>query len=244
MASATLTQPHAPSTQAGAPDAYMRAVWGKLAAGAIGAAIAAWLLAQAPPLRGAILIEHAAGAVGLTVIGVVIVMAPASVWSLARLFAPGPNPLNPAWYWLFVIAVGACANTLALLFMRDSIVSIFLLAALGFTAVHFAHYFARALPVLVSAVVFIAAVLIGEYAINAVLKGSWPFTALDLVACAGFAALILLRAGAFSRLRDLSKRANQKASVTYAAMHLIALTHARLGAKSSPTAMTAPIQEE
>lgn len=222
MVSATLSD----SERQSAPDVYARSVWAKLAAGALTAALSAWVVAVLPPLRGAIVIERGAAAVGLTLVGVALAVSPFLILGSARLLARGPNLLNPLWYWFFAISAGAGVNTLALLFLRDSVASVFALPAFGFAAVYLVHRLTRQLPSWGSALTFAAAGLGGEYAINAVLKGSWPFTALDLAAIALFAAMILLRAGAFARIRASLRRPHPKAGVTYAAMHLIALAEA------------------
>jgi hypothetical protein len=232
MASAAFSETELQPTPAPAPDTYARTVWGRLAGGAFTAALSAWIVAMLPPLRGAVLIEHGPVAIGLTLIGVALAASPVLIWAGARLLSRGPNLLNPLWYWLFLVSAGAGANTLALLFLRDSIVSVFALAAFGFAAVHLIHRLTAHLPAWASALTFAAASLGLEYAINAVLKGTWPFTALDLCMIAFFALVIVMRAGGFARVRAALKRSHPKAGVTYAAMHLIGLANAP-AAKSS-----------
>lgn len=226
MASAALSDPDRQTAPAPV-DIYARSVWGALAAGAFTAALSAWLVAMAPPLRGVLLIEQGEAAFGLTLLGVAVAASPLLIWAVARLVARGPNLLNPLWYWLYVIALGASANTLALLFLRDSVVSVFALTALGFASLSLAHRLWRQMPTWVSALIFVAAGLGGEYAINAVLKGTWPFTALDLGAIGVVTLTILARAGGFERVRTMLKRPHPKAGVIYAAMHLIGLAEAR-----------------
>lgn len=241
MASAALSDPDRQSAAA-APDIYARSVWGALAAGAFTAALSAWIVAMAPPLRAVLLIERSETAFGLTVLGVAVAASPFFIWAVARLVARGPNLLNPIWYWLYVIAVGVAANTLALLFLRDSVVSVFVLTALGFASLSFAHRLWRHMPSWVSALIFAAAGLGGEYAINAVLKGTWPFTALDVGALAVVTVTILARSGGFERVRAMLKRPHPKAGVTYAAMHLIGLAEAR-AAKTTSTSVNASEEE-
>jgi FtsH-binding integral membrane protein len=209
-----------------APDTYMRSVWARLAAGAFTAGLSAWVVAMLPPLRGVILIERGPAAIGLTLIGVALAVSPFLIWASARFLARGPNLLNPLWYWLFAISAGAGVNTLTLLFLRDSVASVFALAAFGFAAVYLVHRLMRQLPPWGSALTFVAAGLGGEYAISGVLTRSWAVTAIGLGAVGVFAVMILLRAGAFARIRALLKRPHPKAGVTYAAMHLIALAEA------------------
>jgi FtsH-binding integral membrane protein len=225
MASAALSEPDPQSAQL-APDVYARAVWSKLAAGALAAALVALVEATLPPFRANILIESGAAAIGLTLFGVALAVSPVLIWIAARMLARGPNLLNPLWYWLFVIAAGASASTLALLFLRASVVSVFGLAALGFSATSLVHRLWRPAPSWISALMFLAAGLTGEFAINAVTKGTWPFIALDLSALAIFALMIVTRAGGFARIRAMLKRPHPKAGVTYAAMHLIGLAEA------------------
>lgn len=224
MASAALSESEHEDTTT--PDTYARSVWGALASGAFAAAFVAWLSAMVPPLRASLLIEHGEAAIGLTLLGVAIAASPLIVWVSARLLARGPNLLNPLWFWLYAITLGASANTLALLFLRDSVVSAFALASLGFAAVSVAHRIWSPLPVWISALVFALFGAGGEYVINAVLKGTWPFTALDLGALGVIALTILLRAGGLERVRAMLKRPHPKAGVTYAAMHLIGLAEA------------------
>lgn len=226
LSSAALSKPDTIETRPQAPGAYARAVWARLTGGALLAALSAWVVATLAPLRAGLLIEHDETAFGLTLAGVSVAASPVLIWAAARLLARGPNLLNPLWYWCFVVALGVGANTLALLFLRDSIVSVFAVATLGFVAVHVAHRLAVNLAPVVSAAIFAAAALAGEYVVNAVLKGTWPFTALDIIAISIIALMIVMRAGGFARIRTMLKRPHPKAGVTYAAMHLIALAEA------------------
>lgn len=206
---------------------YLRAVWARLAAGAFAAALSAWCVSVIPLLRSSIVIEHANVSLGLTLFGVSLVAAPFIIWAGARIFARGPNLLNPAWYWLFVIGAGAATNALAVLFLREAVVSIFISACIGFGAIQLAHRLADHVPSWLTALIFIGAALGGDWVIDAVLKEAWSFTALDIAAIAGLALLIAFRAGAFQRIRQNLKRPGAKgAGVTYAAMHLIALAAA------------------
>lgn len=243
MASAALSEPD-PQSAPVAPDTYARAVWGALAAGSITAALSAWSVAALGPLRASILIEHGPAAIGLTLLGVAVAASPVLIWAIARLLARGPNLLNPLWYWLYVIAVGASANTLALLFMRDSVVSVFVLAALGFASVSLVHRLWPQAPPWISALIFAAAGLVGEYVINAVLKGAWPFTALDLGALGVITLVILTRAGGIERIRARLKRPHPKVGVTYAAMHLIGLAEARTAKRPATAAIVNAAKEE
>lgn len=243
MASAALSDPDRPTAPA-ASDIYARSVWGALATGAFTAALSAWLVAMALPLRAVLIIERGGAAIGLTLLGVAVAASPVIVWASARLLARGPNLLNPLWFWLYAITFGASANTLALLFMRDSIVSVFALTALGFTVVSLAHRLWRQMPSWVSALIFAIAGLGGEYAINAVLKGAWPFTALDLGALGVVTLTILARAGGFERVRAMLRRPHPKAGVIYAAMHLIGLAEARGPKSAADTTIVNASEEE
>lgn len=227
MTSASLTQSTGPEATNEALNFYLRAVWAKLAAGAIVAALAAWTLAMVPFLRASVLIETGQASIGLTLVGVAIAAAPFIIWAGARVFARAPNLLNPIWFWLFALAAGAGANALALLFLRDSVVSVFVLAAAGFAAINLANRLVRQTPAWMAALLFIAIGLAGEWVINAVLNGAWPFAALDLAAIGVFALLIALRAPAFARIQQSLSRPTPKAGVTYGAMHLITLAQAR-----------------
>lgn len=228
MTSAALTRTDETRTTSGSLNQYLRAVWARLAAGALVAALAAWTLVMIPFVRASVLIEAGGASIGLTVAGVVLAASPFIIWAGARMFARGPNLLNPIWFWLFAIAAGAGANTLALLFLRDSVVSVFVLATIGFSAVWLAHYMARQTPAWLAALLFAGMGLGGEWIINAVLDGSWPFTALDLASIGFFALLIALRAPAFPRIHQELTRPSPKAGVTFGAMHLIALAEARI----------------
>ncbi len=226
MQSAALSEPGREAASQ-APETYARAVWGALASGAFVAALAAWMVAMLAPLRALLLIEHGSAAIGLTLLGVVLAASPVLIWMAGRLLARGPNLLNPLWYWLYVIALGAAANTLALLFLRDSVVSVFALTALGFTAVGLAHRLSSHLPSWICALIFTVTGLGGEYAINIALNGTWPFTALDVGALVVIALTVLMRADGFERVRAMLKRPHPKAGVTFSAMHLIGLAEAR-----------------
>lgn len=224
---------------------YRRAVWERLSAGAFSAALAAWLVATLPPLRASIVIEHNDASLGLTLFGVSVAAAPFVILAIARIFARGPNIINPLWYWLFIVTAGAAANALAVLYLRDSIVSVFVLAGLGFGAVALAHRIAAAPPVWACTLLFVATGLGGEWVVNAVLKGAWPFTALDLGAIAFFALLIAFRAGAFGRIRERLARPGIASGATFAAMHLIGLAkaappQARIARTASRGAVIAP----
>lgn len=223
MASAAISEPNTASV---APDIYVRSVWSKLAAGAFLAAIVAWTITILPPLRAAILIEHGVAAIGLTLLGVALATAPVLIWVVARLLARRPNVLNPIWYWCFIVAAAVAANTLALLFLRESVAMAFALVALGFAAIGLVHRVARLMPAWACALVFAAIALLGEYAINVVLKAPRPFTPIDVVAICLFALMIAMRADAFPRIRAMLRRPTPKGGVTYAAMHLIALADA------------------
>jgi len=226
MERATLPEADVAEPVAQAPDIYARAIWARLAMGAFLAGLSAWAVAMIPPLRASLLIEHGAAAIGLTLWGVTLAALPVLIWACARVLARGPNLLNPLWYWFFVVAIGASANTLALLILRDSVVPVFALTALGFALIHLAHRLTQTIAPWVSAFVFAAAGAGGEYLINAVLKGSWPFTALDLTAIGLVALFVVPRSEAFARIRALLKRPHPKAGVTFAAMHVIGLANA------------------
>lgn len=220
--------------------AYLRAVWAKLAAGAFAAAFAALCVSMLAPLRAMLVIEHDGASLGFTLVGVSIAAAPFIVWAAARIFARGPNLLNPTWYWLFVVSAGAATNTLAMLFVRASVVSAFVLAGLGFGAIHLARRIGFAAAPFVEALLFVTTALGGEWIINAVSKGAWPFTAFDLAAIALFGCLISLRAGAFVAIRRNLKRAGPNAGVTYAAMHLITLANAPAAAIERASSASLP----
>lgn len=226
MLSATAATPSREPTPERALNLYRRAVWKRLSAGAFSAALAAWLVAMLPPLRAAIVIERNDASLGLTLVGVSLVAAPFITWALARVFARGPSIINPFWYWLFVIAAGAAANTLAVLYLRDSVVSVFVLAGLSSGAIALAHRIVAAPPLWACLLLFVATGLGGEWIINTVLKGSWPFTALDLSAIALFAVLIACRGGAFDRIRQAMTHSGIASGATFAAMHLITLANA------------------
>lgn len=227
MTSAALGRQSARDTTDDGLNLYLRAVWARLATGALFAALAAWIVATVPFLRSSILIEAREASIGLSLIGVALAASPLLIWAMARLFARAPNVINPVWYWPFAVSVGAASNTLAMLFMRHSVVSVFVLAAAGFICIHLAHRLVRQTPSWAAALIFITACVGGEWVINAVLDGAWPFIALDLAAIGLFALLIAVRAGAFARIREALPRPDAKAGVTYAAMHLINLAEAR-----------------
>lgn len=233
--SAAATDPRFELTPEMARNLYLRAVWQQLSLGAFMAALAGGLVVMLPPLRASIIIEHGGVSLGLTILGVSLVAAPFVIWAVARVFARGPNFVNPLWYWLFVIAAGAASNTLAVLFFRDSVISAFVLVGLGFAAVALAHRVTQAPPIWVSVLLFIAVGLGGEWIINATLKETWPFVSLDLGVVALFALLIAFRANAFDRIRDKLRRPRAASGATFAAMHLIALANAPM-----PAAPTEP----
>ncbi len=243
MASAALSESERQAT-APAPDIYARSVWGALAAGAFTAALVAWLVAMVPPLRASLLIEHSGAAIGLTLLGVSVAASPLIVWASARLLARGPNLLNPVWLWLYAIALGAGANALSLLFMRESAGSVFVLVALGFAAVSVAHRIWLQLPAWICAALFAATGAGGEFVINAVLKETWPSTALDLGALGVVTLMILLRASGFERIRAMLKRPHPKAGVSYAAMHLIGLAEAPAAKAARDTSSVHASEEE
>ena len=226
MAGAALSQSHAHSAPDAALNLYLRAVWSRLATGAFVAAVCAWLVAMLPPLRASILIEYGAASIGLTLVGVALAASVSLIWVGARLFARGPNLLNPVWFWFFCATAGAAGNALALLFLRESVVSMFALAAAGMAAVHIAHRFVRQLPSWASAILFAATGSGGEWMADSLLHRAWPYIAIDLAALAVLALLIAARADAFPAIQQSLSRPSPKAGVTYAAMHLIALADA------------------
>lgn len=232
MTGAALTQSGTPEAGEGALNLFLRAVWARLASGALLAALAAWSLAMVPFLRVALLIEAQGIAIGLSLLGVALAASPFILWAAARVFARGPNLLNPLWFWLFAVSAGAGVNTLALLFLRDSVVSVFVLAASGFAALHLAHRLAHQIPNWAAACIFLAVGLAGEWIITAVLAATWPFIALDLAAIGLLGLLIMLRAGAFPHIRQAMTRPRGKTGVTYAAMHLLTLADARVAQPS------------
>lgn len=236
MISAALS-PSAASDASGAEiNLYLRAVWAKLGAGALVAAATAWLAAMLPPIRLAIIIERDGEIIGLGLLGVALAASPLLIWAAARVFARMPTPLVSAiFYWLFAAAAGAAANTLALLFLHGSVVSVFVLAAVGFAAINLAHRVLRQPPAWTSAALFLAVGLAGESTINAVLQGTWAFTAVDLAALSVFTLLIAARGGALARIRATLARPNAKTGVTFAAMHVLTLANVPSPAVQIPT---------
>jgi FtsH-binding integral membrane protein len=236
MASAALSPaalPEAPGTEI---KLYVRAVWAKLGAGAFFAAATAWLAAMAPPLRSAIILERDGEIVGLGVLGVALAASPLLIWAAARVLARAPMPLvTPFLFWLLAAATGAAANTLALLFLHDSVVSVFVLAAVGFAAINLAHRVLRQPPAWTSAALFLAVSLAGGSTINAVLHGTWAFTAVDLAALGIFTLLIAARGGALARICATLARPNAKSGVTFAAMHVLTLANVPSRAVQAPS---------
>jgi FtsH-binding integral membrane protein len=226
MTSAALSPTAASATSDAGLNLYLRAVWARLGAGALAAAFSAWLVAALTPLRAAIVLEQSGHIVGLSLFGVTLAGLPFIIWAGTRAFARSSLPSAPS-FWLFAVAAGAGANALALLFLQASVVSIFVIAAAGFGALHMAHWLVRQTPTWLTALVFIAVGLTAEWIINAVLAGSWPFIALDLAAIGFLALLIVLRAGDFARIHQDMSHSNVKEGAAFAAMHLITLAQAR-----------------
>lgn len=207
---------------------FLRAVWLRLAAGALMAAFCAWLVAFAAPLRNLLIISVRGEAIGLSLAGVGVAAAPLLLWVLVRVFSRSPTPIVAgALFWLFAIMTGLAVNTLFFLFFADSTVSVFVLAAAGFAALALVQVFLpQPTPSFVAALVFAAIGCAGVYAITTILPTTWPFIAADI---AGVLALTLVVAGRASGLAHRYQRfADRRGWVTlvnYGALYALALAY-------------------
>jgi FtsH-binding integral membrane protein len=216
---------------------YLRAVWARLMRSFLLAAFCAWIIALLGPLRGALIISERAHPIGLTLLGLAFVAAPLVLWACARLFARLAGMWSGLLLWAFAASSGIAANTLFFLTVEDSIVSVFVLAALGYGAVYLLHRLARAPPPTLGALVFAAVAFAGAYLIAQVLPSTWPFIAADIAGVALLAVLMLARAGALDRaaerhalLRDRSGR------VAYGALTMLCLAEPRPSAPQTTSA--------
>ena len=217
-----------PMQDASAAPRFLRAVWLRLAAGALMAAFCAWLVAFFAPLRTFLIISVRGEAIGLSLAGVGVAAAPLLLWVLVRLLARTPTPIVAgALFWLFAIMTGFAVNTLFILFFADSTVSVFVLVAAGFAALALVQVFLpQPAPSLVAALVFAATGCAGAYAITTILPTTWPLIAADI---AGVLALALVVAGRASGLAHRYQRfADRRAwptLVNYGALYALALAY-------------------
>jgi FtsH-binding integral membrane protein len=217
-----------PMQDATALARFLRAVWLRLAAGALMAAFCAWLVTFFAPVRNLVIISVRGEAIGLSLAGVGVAAAPLLLWILVRLLARAPTPIVAgALFWLFAIMTGLAVNTLFFLFFADSTVSVFVLTAAGFAALALVQVFLpQPAPTLVAAFVFAATGCAGAYALTTIAPTTWPFIAADI---AGVLALALVVAG---RARGLARRYQRFADrrswatlVNYGALYALALAY-------------------
>lgn len=215
-----------PMQDASALPRFLRSVWLRLAGGALMAAFCAWLVAFVAPLRGLLIISVRGEAIGLSLAGVAVAAAPLILWLLVRVLARAPTPIVAgALFWLFAIMTGLAANTLLLLFLGDSIVSVFVLAAAGFATIALAQMsLARPAPGIVAALVFAAAGAGGAYAIAALMPSTRPSIAADIAGVLALALVVAGRAGGLAHCHArFVERRGRETLVNYGALYALAL---------------------
>jgi len=207
---------------------FLRSVWLRLAGGALMAALCAWLVAFAAPLRNLLIISVRDEAIGLSIAGVGVASAPLILWVLVRVLARAPTPIVAgALFWLFAIMTGLAANTLFHLFFGDSIVSVFVLAAAGFGALALVQRFlSQPPPSIVAAMVFAAVGCAGAYVITTLLPSTWPFIAADIAGVLALALVVAGRAGGLAhRYERFAARRGWATLVNYGALYALALAY-------------------
>jgi len=234
MTSATATPTPAPENRT--LVLYLRLVWLKLAVGSLFAALCAWLVAFVAPLRQAIIISWDGHALGLSVAGLLFVVAPTLLCIFARAFVRAPTALmSGALFWMFAATIGIAANVLFLLFSGDSTVSAFVLAAAGFGGLALAQALSpQPLAGAVAGGVFAATGLGGAYAVASVWPSAWPFIATDVAAIVFIALIIALRARGLVRSHEIyAERRGARALVDFGALYALGLadlaSHRRAG---------------
>lgn len=217
-----------PTQDASALPRFLRAVWFRLAGGALMAAFCAWLVAFFAPLRNLLIISVRGEAIGLSLAGVGVAAAPLLLWVLVRLLARVPTPIVAgALFWLFAIVSGLAVPTLFFLFLADSNVSVFVLAAAGFAALALVQVFLpQPTPSLVAALVFAATGCAGAYAITTILPTTWPFIAADVAGVLALALVVAGRAGRLAhRYERFADRRGWATLVNYGALYALALAY-------------------
>lgn len=203
---------------------YLRAVWARLMRGAMLAAFCAWIVAMLGPVRGFLIITERGHPIGLSLLGLAIVAAPLILWVCARLFARLAGIWSDLLFWAFAATCGIAVNTLAFLTVSDSVVSVFVLAGLGYGAINLLHRLVKPTPSALSALTFAAAALAGGYLITLVLPSGWPFVAADIAGVTLLAVLVLLRTPALERAADrLAPPPNRSGRVSFGALAMLGL---------------------
>jgi FtsH-binding integral membrane protein len=217
---------YTPTQDASSLPRFLRAVWLRLAGGAVLAAFCAWLVAFAAPLRSVLVISVRGEAIGLSLAGVGVIAAPFILWVLVRVLARAPTPIVAGTlFWLFAVMIGLAANTLFLLFFRDSIAPLFVLAAVSFAALALVQMLlAQPVPGIVAALVFVTAGGAGAYGVAALTPRTWPFIAADLAGVVTLALVVASRAGGLARrYARFAERRGWATLVNYGALYALAL---------------------
>jgi FtsH-binding integral membrane protein len=217
-----------PTQDASALPRFLRAVWLRLAGGALMAGFCAWLVAFFGPLRNLLIISVRGEAIGLSLAGVGVVAAPLLLWILVRVLSRAPTPIVAgSLFWLFAIMTGLAVNTLFFLFFADSTVSVFVLAAVGFAALALVQLLLpQPTPSLVAALVFAATGCAGAYVITMVLPSTWPFIAADMAGVLALALVVAGRAGGLAhRYERFADRRSWATLVNYGALYALALAY-------------------
>ncbi len=216
---------------------YLRAVWARLMRSFFLAAFSAWIVALLGPLRGALIITERAHPIGISLLGLALVAAPLILWACARLFARLAGAWSGLLLWAFAATLGVAANILFFLTVGDSLVSVFVLGALGYGAIYVLQRLTRAPHAALSALVFAATGLAGVYLISSVLPSTWPFIAADIASVALLAALVIGRAGALDRAAlRLAPVRERSGRVAYGALTMLCLAEPRpIALQTQPT---------
>jgi FtsH-binding integral membrane protein len=217
-----------PTRDTSALPRFLRAVWLRLAGGALWAAFCAWLVAFAAPLRDLLIISFGGEPIGLSLAGVGVAAAPLLLWIVVRIFARAPTPIVAgALFWLFAIMTGLAADTLFFLFFAGSTVSVFVLAAAGFAALALVQLvLPQPTPNIAAALVFAAVGCAGAYGITTVLPSTWPSIATDIAGVLALALVVASRSGGLAqRYERFADRRGWATLVNYGALYALALAY-------------------
>lgn len=115
--------------------AFALDVYRRLALSALVAAVFSWITVMSPTIGGWVYNLNIGGALRLSAFGLVVAVAPFVLWSAAYMVMTRPRGVAGAFFfWTLSVAFGWAAHVILHLVTSESATSVFIISALGFSA--------------------------------------------------------------------------------------------------------------